>query len=105
MSLGNEYDKGGPECKEDVNKRWVFRCKYEKDYQCIVDPDAPDIVDDDPYPPVDFTYEYFDLQYESVLKYVDKNQARYKDLYLPKKSLVTYDIQVRIDHEPSNTVY
>ena len=101
VALGNEFDTNDVDCKEDVNDRWVIRIKYPKDDQAPVDPDDVGIVENDPYPPEDESYYYEIMQYRSVLEYVDKNQPNYNDLYLPKESLVTYDIQVRIDHKPS----
>lgn len=100
LGLGNEADKG-PDCKGDVNDRWVICIRQPKVAPSLIDPDDPGIVEDDPYPPEDTSNIYYMMQYKSVLDYVDKKQAKDKNLYLPKKSLLTYDIQVRIDHKPS----
>ena len=81
-----------------VHRGHLRACKND---QAPVDPNDVGIVENDPYPPEDESYYYEIMQYCSILEYVDKNQPNYNDLYLPKESLVTYDIQVRIDHKPS----
>ena len=98
LSLGNQHDNksGG-----NVNHRFVFRCKQPKDCQAPPDPNDSENVDNDPYPPEDDSFLYWDMKYEHVLKYVDKKQDGFEARHLPTKSLVTYEIQVRIDHEPS----
>ena len=99
MSLGNEFDNP----RANVNKRRVFRIRRVKAPENVgfVDRDASDFVEGDPYPREDENYYYDDMSYEALLEYVDKKQAKSQNVHLPEKSLVTPDLQVRIDHKPS----
>ncbi len=99
LSLGNEFDNP----RANVNKRRVFRIRRDKAPENVgfIDRDASDFVEGDPYPREDENYYYDDMSYEALLEYVDKKQAKSQNVHLPEKSLVTPDLQVRIDHKPS----
>ena len=104
LALGNEFDTGDLNCKEDVNDCWVICIKHPEADPALVDPDDAGIVENDPCPPEDENFYCDFMTCGSVLECVDKEQANYKDLCLPKKSLVSHDAQARIDHEPSTSL-